>query len=97
MLMYLPSSTTTKQGMGEVWVGREVEELPRDKECNLFICMILAAVFHGKSLNFETSSRNALRGKKVPSGLPRFRFDFLTYQSASDCGRSVSHLVHRAM
>lgn len=72
MLMYLPSSTTTKQGMGEVWVGREVEELPRDKECNLVICMleilILAAVFHGKSLNFETSSRNALRGKEVPSG-----------------------------
>lgn len=75
MLMYLPSSTTTTQGMGEEWLGREVEGLPRDKECNLVICMVeifcLAAVFHGKSLNFETSSRNALRGKKVPPGFTK--------------------------
>lgn len=72
MLMYLPSSTTTTQGMGEEWVGREVEELPRDKECNLVICMVeISAVFHGKSLNFEASSRNALRGKKVPPGFTK--------------------------
>lgn len=62
----------TTQGLGEEWVWREVEELPRNKECNLVIYMLeilyLAAVFHGKPLNFETSSRKALRGKKAPSG-----------------------------
>lgn len=36
-------------------------------------------------------------GRKFHLVLPRCRFDFLTYQSAFDCGRSVSHLVHRAM
>lgn len=34
------------QGMGGEWVGREVEDLPRDTECNIVICRDLVPSRH---------------------------------------------------
>lgn len=83
-----------KNGLGEKW-----KNSPRNKECNLVICMLeilcLAARVSWKVAQFRNFEVGKLcEGRKFHLVLPRCWFYFPTYQSASDCGRSVSHLVH---
>lgn len=76
----------------------EVEDLLRDKGCNLVICkfLVVGRRVPWKVAQFRNFGKWSVREETSPILLCR-RFKVHAYQSASGCGRTASHLIHHAM